>query len=114
MVPFAELMARFCKRIIRDEPELDTHLKPKHLDVSALDTPTLALANAAREVLRIGDAMEQMMEGLKRSCTASRVKRRCASWRMTLTCSTPRLSFIWRECQRRAGGGGVPPVGGDY
>ncbi len=53
MVPFAELMARFCKRIIRDEPELDTHLKPKHLDVSALDTPTLALANAAREVLRI-------------------------------------------------------------
>lgn len=101
MVPFAELMARFCKRIIRDEPELDTHLKPKHLDVSALDTPTLALANAAREVLRIGDAMEQMMEGLKRSCTASRVKRkRCASWRMTLTCSTPRLSFIWRECQK--------------
>ncbi len=66
MVPFAELMARFCKRIIRDEPELDTHLKPKHLDVSALDTPTLALANAAREVLRIGDAMEQMMEGLKK------------------------------------------------
>ncbi|EDC2242120.1 Na/Pi cotransporter family protein [Salmonella enterica] len=60
------LMARFCKRIIRDEPELDTHLKPKHLDVSALDTPTLALANAAREVLRIGDAMEQMMEGLKK------------------------------------------------
>ncbi|EDW0111482.1 Na/Pi cotransporter family protein [Salmonella enterica] len=66
MVPFAELMVRFCKRIIRDEPELDTHLKPKHLDVSALDTPTLALANAAREVLRIGDAMEQMMEGLKK------------------------------------------------
>lgn len=112
MVPFAELMARFCKRIIRDEPELDTHLKPKHLDVSALDTPTLALANAAREVLRIGDAMEQMMEGLKRSCTASRVKRkRCASWRMTLTCSTPRLSFIWREC-RKTSWRRRSPVGG--
>ncbi|HCT3157063.1 TPA: Na/Pi cotransporter family protein, partial [Citrobacter koseri] len=66
MIPFAEPMARFCKRIIRDEPELDAHLKPKHLDVSALDTPTLALANAAREALRIGDAMEQMMEGLKK------------------------------------------------
>ncbi|MDU5731321.1 MAG: Na/Pi cotransporter family protein [Citrobacter freundii] len=66
MVPFAEPMARFCKRIIRDEPELDAHLKPKHLDVSALDTPTLALANAAREALRIGDAMEQMMDGLKK------------------------------------------------
>ena len=59
MVPFAEPMARFCKRIIRDEPELDAHLKPKH-------TPTLALANAAREALRIGDAMEQMMDGLKK------------------------------------------------
>ncbi len=39
----------FAKTIIRDEPELDTQLRPKHLDVSALDTPTLALANAARE-----------------------------------------------------------------
>ncbi len=34
--------------------------------MSALDTPTLALANAARETLRIGDAMEQMMEGLNK------------------------------------------------
>lgn len=64
MLPFVDPMARFCKRIIRDDPELDGHLKPKHLDVSALDTPTLATANAARETLRIGDAMEQMMEGL--------------------------------------------------
>ncbi len=47
MLPFVDPMARFCKTIIRDEPELDTQLRPKHLDVSALDTPTLALANAA-------------------------------------------------------------------
>ena len=66
MVPFAEPMARLCKRLIRDEPELDGNLKPKHLDPTALDTPTLALANAARETLRIGDATEQMMEGLKK------------------------------------------------
>ena len=66
MVPFAEPMARLCKRLIRDEPELDAHLKPKHLDVTALDTPTLALANAARETLRIGDATEQMLDGLKK------------------------------------------------
>ncbi|MBV8043334.1 Na/Pi cotransporter family protein [Pluralibacter sp.] len=66
MVPFAEPMARFCKQMIRDEPELDARLKPKHLDVTALDTPTLALANAARETLRIGDAMETMMDGLSK------------------------------------------------
>lgn len=64
MVPFAEPMARFCKRIIVEVPELDARLKPKHLDPTALDTPTLALANAARETLRIGDAMENMMTGL--------------------------------------------------
>ena len=64
MVPFAEPMARFCKRVIQDQPELDGRLKPKHLDPTALDTPTLALANAAREALRIGDAMENMMTGL--------------------------------------------------
>ena len=64
MVPFAVPMANLCKRLIRDEPELDARLKPKHLDTSALDTPALALANAARETLRIGDAMEQMLESL--------------------------------------------------
>ena len=64
MVPFAGPMANLCKRLIRDEPELDARLKPKHLDTSALDTPALALANAARETLRIGDAMEQMLESL--------------------------------------------------
>lgn len=32
MVPFAGPMANLCKRLIRDEPELDNHLKPKHLD----------------------------------------------------------------------------------
>lgn len=64
MVPFAEPMARFCKRIIVEVLELDARLKPKHLDPTALDTPTLALANAARETLRIGDAMENMMAGL--------------------------------------------------
>ncbi|WP_253381069.1 Na/Pi cotransporter family protein [unidentified bacterial endosymbiont] len=66
MVPFAVPMARFCERLIRDEPELDVRLKPKHLDTSVLDTPALAIANAARETLRMGDAMETMLEGLQK------------------------------------------------
>ncbi|RWR03128.1 membrane protein [[Pantoea] beijingensis] len=61
MVPFAEPMARLCKRLIHDEPETDFHLKPRHLDASALDTPALALANASRETLRMGDVLEQML-----------------------------------------------------
>lgn len=63
MVPFAEPMARFCRRIISEAPEVDARMKPKHLDPSVLDTPALGLANAAREVLRMGDALEQMLEG---------------------------------------------------
>lgn len=66
MVPFAEPMATFCKRLIHDEPELDARLKPKHLDTSALDTPVLALMNAARETLRIGDAMEMLLADLQK------------------------------------------------
>lgn len=38
--------------------------EPRHLDSGALETPTLALANAARETLRIGDTIEQMLNGL--------------------------------------------------
>ena len=38
--------------------------EPRHLDSGALETPTLALANAARETLRIGDTIEQMLDGL--------------------------------------------------
>jgi phosphate:Na+ symporter len=38
--------------------------EPRHLDTGALETPTLALANAARETLRIGDTIEQMLNGL--------------------------------------------------
>ena len=38
--------------------------KPRHLDRAALDTPSLALANAVRETLRIGDLVEQMLAHL--------------------------------------------------
>lgn len=66
MVPFAEPMARLCQRLIADEPETDLRLKPRHLDTSALDTPALALANAARETLRMGDVLEQMMSSFSK------------------------------------------------
>jgi phosphate:Na+ symporter len=38
--------------------------EPKHLDPAAIHTPALALANAARETLRIGDTVEQMLHGM--------------------------------------------------
>jgi phosphate:Na+ symporter len=38
--------------------------EPRFLDVAAIPTPALALANAAREALRIGDTIEQMLIGM--------------------------------------------------
>jgi phosphate:Na+ symporter len=34
---------------------------PRYLDETALDTPSLAIANAARETLRMGDVVETML-----------------------------------------------------
>lgn len=61
MVPFTDPMARLCTRLIGDEKETELRLQPRHLDKSALDTPALALANASRETLRMGDVLEQML-----------------------------------------------------
>nr|WP_216660570.1 MULTISPECIES: Na/Pi cotransporter family protein [unclassified Brenneria] len=61
LIPFAEMVARLSCVMIADSPEVDIQMRPRHLDTSALDTPALALTNAARETLRIGDVVEQML-----------------------------------------------------
>jgi phosphate:Na+ symporter len=61
LVPLTEPMARLCQVLIVASPQDDPRLSPRHLDTSALDTPTLALANAARETLRMGDVVEHML-----------------------------------------------------
>ena len=38
--------------------------KPRYLDPSALATPALAIGNAVREAMRIGDVIEQMLTGM--------------------------------------------------
>jgi phosphate:Na+ symporter len=54
-------MARALTRLLPDRPvELDPS-RPRHLDRSTLDTPSLALAHAAREALRMGDLIETML-----------------------------------------------------
>jgi phosphate:Na+ symporter len=54
-------MARLLARMLPDRPvELDPS-RPRHLDRSTLDTPSLALAHAAREALRMGDLIETML-----------------------------------------------------
>ena len=59
-----EPMARFCMRCFPDSAQGGKNVRSRYLDQSAVNTPTLALANAAREVLRIGEIIENMLEGL--------------------------------------------------
>ena len=65
LLPTVELMARLCEYLL---PERETDIgiaQPRHLDPAALDTPSLALANAVRETLRIGDLVEAMLARLQ-------------------------------------------------
>ncbi|CAH2941157.1 MAG: Sodium-dependent phosphate transporter [uncultured Paraburkholderia sp.] len=57
-------VARICERVLPDRPMPNGELQPLHLDAAALTTPTLALANAAREVLRIGDIVRTMLDNV--------------------------------------------------
>lgn len=63
MLPLVDLVAMLCERLLPDRPsEADERLRPRHLDPDALATPPVALANAAREALRLGDAVEVMLQ----------------------------------------------------
>ncbi|MFZ3205300.1 MAG: Na/Pi cotransporter family protein [Pseudomonas sp.] len=64
MLPSVGLMARFCNWLLPDRPDTDGVARPRHLDATALTTPSLALANAVRETLRIGDLIETMLNHL--------------------------------------------------
>jgi phosphate:Na+ symporter len=59
-------VARICVRVLPDRPLPNGELRPLHLDTAALSTPTptLALAHAAREVLRIGDIIRTMLDNV--------------------------------------------------
>jgi phosphate:Na+ symporter len=54
-------VARLCTRLLPDRPQVDTAARPRHLDRNALESPAVAIANAARETLRMGDIIEKML-----------------------------------------------------
>lgn len=57
-------IARLAERLLPTPPASDNPATPRHLDPYALETPALALGNAAREVLRIADVIEEMLRGM--------------------------------------------------
>ena len=64
LLPSVGPMAKFCAWVLPERPQINGTAKPRHLDPTALVTPSLALANAARETLRIGDLIDNMLEAM--------------------------------------------------
>jgi phosphate:Na+ symporter len=57
--PFSGLLSDAMKRLVPSDPHVDNG--PRFLDPQALGNPVMALANATREVLGVGDAIERML-----------------------------------------------------
>ncbi|HVA38937.1 MAG TPA: Na/Pi cotransporter family protein [Candidatus Dormibacteraeota bacterium] len=59
---FTEPIARLAARVIGDPPKTDDPARPHYLERSMLDTPSVALAAAARETLRMADIVAGMLD----------------------------------------------------
>jgi len=57
-------MAALLRKIVPDRVKVADPSRPRYLDDSALDTPSLALADAARETLHMGDLVEVMLRNV--------------------------------------------------
>jgi len=70
-----DALARLLTRWLPDAPPSADPGRPVHLDVAALDSATVALANAARETLRMADMVDGMLrDTLELLCRDDRVR----------------------------------------
>ena len=60
-LPLIDAVAALVARLLPAEPRGEDPSQPRYLDPAALDTPSVALASAARETLRMGDLVETML-----------------------------------------------------
>jgi len=56
-----DTLSRLLTRLLPDRVQETDPSRPRYLDETALETPSLALADAARETLRMGDLVEVML-----------------------------------------------------
>jgi phosphate:Na+ symporter len=57
-------VAWLLERVLPEKPQTADPAAPRHLDEAALQTAPLALANAARETLRMGEVVETMLRNI--------------------------------------------------
>jgi phosphate:Na+ symporter len=68
-LPLVDRVAVACEKLVPAPEPAESDERPRYLDANALDEPAEALACAARETLRIGDVVQDM---LSRSITVFR------------------------------------------
>lgn len=59
-LPLVPLLAKFCEQIIKEAEQGEDPARPQYLDEADLNSPTIALAAAARETLRMAEIVEEM------------------------------------------------------
>jgi phosphate:Na+ symporter len=59
--PLIDRMVRLTARLLPEDSEVPDEMEPRHLDRGAFETPLVALVNAEREVLRMGELVERML-----------------------------------------------------
>ncbi|MNE23336.1 Na+/Pi-cotransporter [compost metagenome] len=64
LLPTVTPMGRLCSWLLPEREEANGRARPRHLDATALTTPSLALANAVRETLRMGDLVDSMLDAM--------------------------------------------------
>src|SRR5262245_50025139 len=63
-LPFLTPLARVVDHWLPARPASELPGQPRHLDPVAIATPALAMANAARESIRLADVVQEMVAGL--------------------------------------------------
>ena len=63
-IGFTGSMARAVEKLLPAPPSPASSTRPRHLDPSALQTPSLAISCAAREALHQADVVETMLDGI--------------------------------------------------
>ncbi len=61
-LPFLGPVSALVTKFVPDKEKSGDESEPKYLDTKVLDTPTVALTNAARESLRVADLTDQMLQ----------------------------------------------------
>ncbi|MEX2644171.1 MAG: Na/Pi cotransporter family protein [Acetobacterales bacterium] len=56
------LIGRLAERLLPDRPIAGDEARPIYLDENALETPSVALACASREIMRMADTLKEMLE----------------------------------------------------